>query len=67
MDITTVLEIIKILDARIDNHTASMEEYGVSEEPFARGVNRGLTIAREHLQSYIEQLLNAAENQSTEQ
>jgi len=61
MDTTTVLEIIKMLDAKVANHTKGMEEHGVSQEHFAMGVNKGLTIARDHLQSFIEAEVSKAE------
>lgn len=67
MDTTTVLEIIKMLDTKIANHTIAMEEHGVSQDSFAIGVNKGLTIARDHLQSFIEAQVNAEENKSAEQ
>ena len=59
MDTTTVLEIIKMLDTRIDHY----EQIGyLDDDQF--GAKWGLINFRDHLQSFIEGQLNAAENQT---
>lgn len=62
MDIATVLEIIKMIDAQIqslyDDEVCANERVPIE---------RQLSQFRDHLQSFIEGELNAAENQSTEQ
>ena len=75
MDTTTVLEIIKNLDSHIK---AIAEEYkDVDTDPdqnvpmdpsywITVGKEMALTDLRDHLQSYIEGQLNAAENSTGE-
>jgi len=70
MDTTTVLEIIKMIDAQIsmNNTIISTDSTLMSEDTDAiASESWGLEKLRDHLQSFIEGQLNAAENQSTEQ
>jgi hypothetical protein len=69
MDTTTVLEIIKMIDIRINNVNVDEDEDYDQYDP-ANIKNEGryhaLTDFRDHLQSFIEGQLNAAENQTGE-
>ena len=67
MDTTTVLEIIKMIDKLEDDW--SEETNPSTEIELARhlGGQDALGILKDHLQSFIEGQVNAAENQSTEQ
>lgn len=61
MDTTTVLAIIEMIDARLanlENTTMHIEDY--------LGADRALTELQQHLQSFIEGQLSAAENQTVE-
>ncbi len=61
MDTTTVLAIIEMIDARLanlENTTMHVEDY--------LGADRALTELQNHLQSFIESQLSAAENQTGE-
>lgn len=60
MDTTTVLEIIKMIDVQIHN-LEQAEDVWQEEEHF--GVKH-LSFLKDHLESYIEGQLNAAENQT---
>ena len=77
MDTTTVLEIIKMLETRcIKAHNAwraeRIESIIAGKEPdnnetqYLKGIADGLYFAQDHLQSFIEAQLNAAELQSGE-
>jgi hypothetical protein len=57
MDTTTILNIIAILDNRIDIHPYA--DKGMTDSEW-------IIAFRNHLQNYIEQQLNAAELQSEE-
>ena len=61
MDTTTVLTIIGMLDARLRYYD---EFHSLDEEEF--GAMWALKNFRDHLQSFIEGQLNAAENQTGE-
>lgn len=63
MDTTTVLEIIKMIENQIDNYKEKMELKGID---LVMPVEKELTQLRDHLQSYIEGQLSAAENQTGE-
>jgi hypothetical protein len=61
MDTTTVLAIIEMIEARLanlENTTMHIEDY--------LGADRALTELQNHLQSYIDGQLNAAENETVE-
>jgi hypothetical protein len=61
MDTQTVLTIIEMIDARLanlENTTMHIEDY--------LGADRALTELQNHLQSFIEGQLNAAENSTPE-
>lgn len=71
MDTTTVLEIIKMLDAGIDSidpddhkefDTPSRDE--LPDYQYALGQRNSLEYFRDHLQSLIEGQLNAEENKT---
>ena len=67
MDTTTVLEIIKMIDYRIDatvNSIVNSQEK--SDKYYFIGKAEGYEELSNHLQSYIEGQLNAAENQTGE-
>jgi len=73
MDTTTVLEIIKMLEAGIDS--IDLNDYKEFDTPshdelpdyqYAFGQKTSLEDFREHLQSFIEGQLSAAENQTGE-
>lgn len=64
MDTTTVLEIIKMLDKRIDNadmHFKANENMSIREREYFRGKLDAYDELSNHLQKYIEAQLNAAE------
>lgn len=61
MDTTTVLAIIKMIENQIDNYKEKMELKGID---LVMPVEKELTQLRDHLQSYIEGQLSAAENQT---
>lgn len=63
MDTTTVLEIIKMIENQIDNYKEKMELKGID---LVMPVEKELTQLRDHLQSFIEGQLSAAENQTGE-
>ena len=63
MDTTTVLEIIKMIENQIDNYKEKMELKGID---LVMPVEKELTQLRDHLQSYIEGQLSAAELQTGE-
>ena len=74
MDIGTVLEIIKMIDANLDNLIEDISIEGDSpsrdelpDYQFTQGEMNSLRSLRDHLQSFIEGQLNAVENQSPEQ
>jgi SepF-like predicted cell division protein (DUF552 family) len=58
MDTTTVLEIIKMIDAQIDAHILKLADKGVL---IVTPVETALTELRDHLQSFIEGEVNKAE------
>ena len=61
MDTQTTLEIIKMIDAKIWNIAYPNKAYKTDDIRIAT-----LIELKEHLQSFIEAQLNAAENQSGE-
>ena len=63
LDTHTVLEIIKMIDVQIHN-LEQAEDIWQEEEHF--GVKH-LSLLQDHLQSYIEGLLNTAENASADE
>jgi len=63
MDTTTVLEIIKMLDQRIDESDKALNEFG--DDDIAGSLN-ALESFRDHLQGYIESEVSKAENQTGE-
>jgi hypothetical protein len=69
MDTTTILAIIKMIDAKIYNINVDEDEDYDQYDP-ANIKNEGryhaLTEIKDHLQSFIEGQLNAAENQTVE-
>jgi len=67
MDTTTVLQIIRMLDHRLDatvNNIVNSQEK--SDKYYFIGKAEGYEELRDHLQSFIEGQLNAAENQTVE-
>ena len=69
MDIQTTLDIIKIIDAKIKNIDFYEDEYYDQYDPANirdKGKYNVLTEFKNHLQSFIEAELNAAELQSGE-
>lgn len=64
MDTTTVLEIIKMIDNKLSNFRRGLLE-GMPDA-FTIGEESGMQQIRDHLQSFIEGQLNAAENQTGE-
>ena len=66
MDTTTVLEIIKMISGRLFNLQIELDQKYISEQSYYRSRHE-LLLFKDHLQSFIEGQLNAAENQSTEQ
>ena len=71
MDTQTVLEIIKMIDARANKIEKEIPEYFIDpnckDADFPKAGVKHLRLLSKHLQSFIEGQLNAAENQSTEQ
>ena len=67
MDTTTVLEIIKMIDAGIFNLDNLLHdtERNVSDDYLKGGMHQ-LSGLKNHLQDYIEQQLSAAENSTGE-
>jgi len=69
MDTTTVLEIIKMIDAGFDNlddHLHDDLEKDASRIEYIKGGMHQLGALRNHLQSFIEGQLNTVENQTGE-
>lgn len=68
MDTQTTLDIIKIIDNQIDYYRRnnSQDGFGNIVKDFPQGQKDSLTKLKNHLQSYIETQLNAAELQSGE-
>lgn len=69
MDIQTTLNIIKMIDAKIKNIDFYEDEYYDQYDPANikdEGRYHALTDLKDHLQSFIEGQLNAAELQSGE-
>jgi hypothetical protein len=68
MDTQTTLDIINIIDNQIDYYRRnnSQDGFGNIIKEFPQGQEDSLTKLKDHLQSYIEAKLNAAENQSGE-
>lgn len=73
MDIATVLEIIKMIEIAEENIQQDPKykedfECGTKEEyqAYLKGQKDSLTATINHLQSYIEDQLNAAENNTGE-
>jgi len=70
MDTTTVLEIIKMIDARLNAQIEEHKEMTDDDEDkyfyASSGIINGMEMIRDHLQSFIEAQVNAVEN-STEQ
>lgn len=71
MDTGTVLEIIKMIDTGFDNldnylHDDDLEKDECRIEYIKGGMHQ-LSSLKNHLQSFIEAQVNAAENQSPEQ
>ena len=67
MDTTTVLEIIKMIDAGFDNLDDYLHDDLEKDEcriEYIKGGMHQLSGLRDHLQSYIEGQLSAAENQT---
>jgi hypothetical protein len=64
MDTTTVQEIIEIIDNKIRNFAKGPLD-GMPDD-FTIGEEFGMKQIRDHLQSYIEAQVNAAENQTGE-
>lgn len=66
MDTTTVLAIIEMIDNQIDYYRRnnSQDGFGNIVKDFPQGQEDSLTKLKNHLQSYIEAQLNAAENQT---
>lgn len=62
LDTDTVLEIIKMIDVQIHN-LEQAEDIWQEEEHFAV---KHLTLLQDHLQDYIEGLVNQVENQTGE-
>ena len=69
MDTTTVLEIIKMIDNAIESihRNNSKDGNGDFIKDFPAGQEHSLKKLGDHLQSFIEGQLSAAENQSPEQ
>ena len=65
MDTTTVLEIIRMIDVRIAKYEA-LEEANMDMDISYHGVLYEAKDLRDHLQSFIEGQLNAAENSTPE-
>lgn len=63
MDATTVLEIIKMIDAKVNNHKIKLFKKGIT---IVTPSETALIELRDHLQSFIEGQLNAAENNTGE-
>jgi hypothetical protein len=59
MDTTTVIEIIKMLDKQINVYSPADTDYSLGRVDVC-------TELRDHLQSFIEGQLNAAENSTPE-
>lgn len=68
MDTTTVLDIINIIDNQIDYYRRNNNQDGFGNiiKEFPQGQEDSLTKLKDHLQSYIEAQLNAAENETVE-
>lgn len=66
LDTATVLEIIKMINGRLFNLQIELDQKYISEQSYYRSRHE-LLLFEDHLQSFIEGQLNAAENQSTEQ
>lgn len=72
MDIATVLEIIKMIDTRIKNVERKIELSSVlvdlpsMRKSMIKDQTQELIFFRDHLQSFIEGQLNAAENSTGE-
>lgn len=69
MDTTTVLEIIKMLDAEISMNSETIRNDSTLSFETAEAIGNeswGLEKFRDYLQSFIEAQLNAAENQTVE-
>ena len=69
MDTTTVLEIIKMIDAHSSTAYDNINKAIASDKipcPYDVGTFEGLSRLSEHLQQCIEGQLNAAENQTAE-
>ena len=69
MDTTTVLEIIKMIEVKIKDlgdwlHNHTSKEEMDWEQANKAGAYQELTELKDHLQSFIEGQLNAAENQT---
>ncbi|HPP18514.1 MAG TPA: hypothetical protein PLT51_00840 [Candidatus Dojkabacteria bacterium] len=65
MDTTTVLQIIKMIDNRIETLNTTCEMY-VSMRTETDGAISALIELRDHLQEYIEQSLSAMEQSTPE-
>jgi aminopeptidase-like protein len=66
MDTTTVLEIIKMIDAQIDYKSKNLPINNDMNYHIAIGQEIALSELSAHLYEYIEAELNAAENQTGE-
>lgn len=64
MDTTTVLEIIKMIDAQLASYSYKLFAFNAPVEH--SGAVQALSTLRDYLQSYIDEQLNALENQSPE-
>jgi hypothetical protein len=67
MDTTTVLQIIKMIDHRLDAEVNNIvNSQKKSDKHYFIGKAEGYEELRDHLQSFIEGQLSAAENQTGE-
>ena len=69
MDTTTVLEIIEMLDnslRELNQHVINNINQTEAKACMSIGKRQGLTDFRDHLQMFIEEQLNALENQTGE-
>jgi len=66
MDTTTVLEIINMIDNQLAAYKERMSAKGFDMKKLETPVQGELTKLKDHLQSFIEGQLNAAENTTVE-
>lgn len=66
MDTSTVLEIIAMLDNKINVINEYLEEYSYEDNNYNYGMVSAYEELSIHLQSYIESQLNGAENSTGE-